>query len=36
MTVEKTQRDKCLRALQLMELEGLKEVDRICRKYDIT
>ena len=35
MTFEKTQRDKCLRALQLMELEGLKELDRICRKHDI-
>ena len=35
MTFEKTVRDKSLRALQLMELEGLKELDRICRKHDI-
>lgn len=35
MTFEKTKRDKCLRALQLMELEMLKEFDRICRKHDI-
>ena len=30
-----TERDKSLRALQLLELEGLKEIDRICRKHDI-
>ena len=30
-----TNRDKGLRALQLIELEGLKEIDRICRKYNI-
>ena len=35
MAFLKTRRDKCLRALQLMELEILKEFDRICRKYDI-
>lgn len=32
---EITKRDKALRSLQLIELEGLKEIDRICRKYDI-
>ena len=31
----KTQRDRSLRALQLMELDILKEFDRICRKHDI-
>ena len=31
----KTNRDKALRALQLIQLEGLKELDRICRKHDI-
>lgn len=31
-----TERDKSLRALQLIELEGLKELDRICRKYNIS
>lgn len=30
-----TDRDKVLRALQLVELEGLMEIDRICRKYGI-
>ncbi len=30
-----TGRDKTLRALQLVELEGLKEIDRICRKHNI-
>lgn len=30
-----TNRDKTLRALQKIELEGLKEVDRICRKHNI-
>ena len=35
MAFDKTQRDKSLRALQLMELEILKEFDRICRKHDI-
>ena len=35
MTFLKTERDKSLRALQLMELEILKEFDRICRKHDI-
>ena len=30
-----TNRDKSLRALQLIQLEGLKELDRICRKHDI-
>lgn len=27
--------DKTLRALQMIELEGLKELDRICRKHNI-
>ena len=31
----KTNRDKTLNALQKIELEGLKEIDRICRKYNI-
>ena len=30
-----TNRDKVLRTLQEIELEGLKEIDRICRKYNI-
>ncbi len=30
-----TSRDKTLNALQQIQLEGLKEIDRICRKYDI-
>ena len=30
-----TNKDKALRALQMTELEGLQEIDRICRKYDI-
>lgn len=30
-----TSRDKALRSLQLLELEGLKEIDRICRKHNI-
>ncbi len=30
-----TNRDKSLRALQLLQLEGLKEIDRICRKHNI-
>lgn len=30
-----TNRDKTLKALQSVELEGLKEIDRICRKYNI-
>lgn len=30
-----TNRDKTLKALQMVELEGLKEIDRICRKYNI-
>ncbi len=30
-----TGRDKTLKALQNIELEGLKEIDRICRKHDI-
>lgn len=30
-----TDKDKILRALQLVELEGLMEIDRICRKYGI-
>ena len=35
MTFEKTRRDKSLRVLQLMELDILKEFDRICRKHNI-
>ena len=35
MLVKQTNRDKCLRTLQLLQLEGLKEIDRICRKHDI-
>jgi len=35
MIFNKTERDRSLRALQLMELEGIKEFDRICRKHDI-
>ena len=31
----KTNQDKALRTMQEIELEGLKEIDRICRKYDI-
>lgn len=30
-----TNKDKVLRALQLVELEGLMEIDRICRKHGI-
>lgn len=30
-----TNRDKALQAMQKIELEGLAEIDRICRKYDI-
>lgn len=30
-----TNKDKVLRALQLTQLEGLKEIDRICRKHGI-
>ena len=30
-----TNGDKSLRALQLLQLEGLKEIDRICRKHNI-
>lgn len=30
-----TSKDKVLRALQLVELEGLMEIDRICRKFGI-
>ena len=30
-----TSRDKTLRAMQEIELEGLKEIDRICRKHGI-
>ena len=30
-----TSRDKALKALQDVQLEGLKEIDRICRKHDI-
>ncbi len=32
----KTNKDKVLRALQETQLEGLKELDRICRKYNIS
>ena len=30
-----TNKDKVLRALQLTQLEGLKEIDRVCRKHGI-
>ena len=30
-----TSRDKTLRAMQEIQLEGLKEIDRICRKHNI-
>ena len=31
----KTNADKVLNSLQMVLLEGLKEIDRICRKHDI-
>ena len=34
-TIIRTGRDKSLYALQQIQLEGLKEIDRICRKHDI-
>ena len=30
-----TNKDKVLYAMQQIQLEGLKEIDRICRKHDI-